>query len=91
MRAIGIRELRQQASRYLRDVERGESIEVTDRGRPIAMLVPIPAETGRARLEASGRLRPAEGDLLALGEPLPAPQSGPSASDELARLRADER
>jgi prevent-host-death family protein len=91
MRAIGIRELRQQASRYLRDVERGESIEVTDRGRPIAMLVPIPVETGRARLEASGRLRPAEGDVLSLGEPLPAPRGVPSASDELARLRADER
>lgn len=90
MRAIGIRELRQQASRYLRDVERGESIEVTDRGRPIAMLVPIPAETGRARLQASGRLRPAAGDVLALGEPLP-PAGGPSASDELARLRANER
>jgi hypothetical protein len=55
------------------------------------MLVPIPVETGRARLEASGRLRPAEGDVLSLGEPLPAPRGVPSASDELARLRADER
>ncbi len=41
MRSIGIRELRQQASKHLRDVERGETIEVTDRGRPVALLVPI--------------------------------------------------
>ncbi|MBA2426827.1 MAG: type II toxin-antitoxin system prevent-host-death family antitoxin [Actinobacteria bacterium] len=44
MRSIGIRELRQRASEYLRLVESGETVEVTDRGRPIAMLVPIPAD-----------------------------------------------
>lgn len=91
MRAIGIRELRQQASRYLRDVERGESIEVTDRGRPIAMLVPIPAHGAVDRLAASGRLRRAQSDLLDLGEPLPPSPDGVLPSERLARLRADER
>jgi prevent-host-death family protein len=58
MRSIGIRELRQHASRYLRDVERGETIEITDRGRRVARLVP-PAEGGAIeRLIAAGRLRP---------------------------------
>lgn len=41
MKSIGIRELRQNASKYLRMVRDGESIEVTDRGEPIAMITPI--------------------------------------------------
>jgi prevent-host-death family protein len=91
MRSIGIRELRQQASRHLRDVERGETIEVTDRGRPVALLVPVPQTGAVARLVAGGRMVPAEGDLLELGEPLePRPEvSLPSAA--LSDARADER
>jgi prevent-host-death family protein len=41
MQRIGVRELRQHASRYLALVARGEQIEVTDRGRPVARLVPV--------------------------------------------------
>lgn len=91
MRSIGIRELRQQASKYLRRVERGETIEVTDRGRPVALLVPVSRRSGLEQLAASGRLVPATGDLLELGEPLePAPQA-PLPSEALAAVRADER
>jgi prevent-host-death family protein len=43
MQRIGVRELRQHASRYLALVARGGQIEVTDRGRPVARLVPIQA------------------------------------------------
>ena len=91
MRSIGIRELRQQASRYLRSVERGETIEVTDRGRPVALLVPIAEAAVRERLIASGRLRPASGDLLDLGEPLPPKKGVPLPSEILRRMREDER
>lgn len=42
MRRIGIRELRQDASKYLRLVKAGETIEVTDRGEPVARLTPVP-------------------------------------------------
>lgn len=38
MESIGVRELRQQASRYLRRVEAGESFQITARGRPVAVL-----------------------------------------------------
>ena len=41
MRRIGVRELRQHASRYLALVARGERIEVTERGKPVALLVPL--------------------------------------------------
>jgi prevent-host-death family protein len=91
MRAIGIRELRQRASRYLRDVERGETIEVTDRGRPVARLVPIAHETGLDDLVASGRLALADGDALELGPPVPAAPGEPQPSEVLAALRSDER
>ncbi len=60
MERIGVRELRQHASRYLRRVRAGETVEVTDRGELVALLVPPhPAETARQRLVAEGRLKPA--------------------------------
>lgn len=92
MRSIGIRELRQQASRHLREVaERGETIEVTDRGRPVARIVPVPQTGAVDRLAAAGRLSETNGDVLDLGEPLtPRPGAEP-ASSTLARSRADER
>ncbi len=106
MRSIGIRELRQQASRYLREVEAGTSIEITDRGRPVALLVPVPTEGALAQLAVSGRLASAHpicrghrsrvtsallGDLLEIGEPLEPAPGIPLPSEELARLRESER
>ena len=90
MRAIGVRELRQQASRYLRDVQRGETIQVTDRGRPVAWLVPIPTGDGLNELVVSGRLVPAAGDALELGGPLEPAQGEALPSQALAAARADE-
>lgn len=91
MTKVGIRELRQRASEYLRRVEAGKTIEVTDRGRPIALLTPIPQAPPLERLRASGDLYEGEGDLDDLPAPLElsAGQEPPSAV--LARLRADER
>jgi prevent-host-death family protein len=91
MRSIGIRELRQQASKHLRDVEAGETIEVTDRGRPVALLVPVPVGSTAERLIASGRMTRGTGDLLDLGEPLEPTPGVPLPSEVLAALRADER
>ena len=91
MRRIGIRELRQQASRYVREVQRGETFEVTDRGRPVARLVPLPRDGGMDDLLASGRLAPASGDALDLGPPLRPAEGEALPSDALAEARADER
>jgi prevent-host-death family protein len=90
MRSIGIRELRQQASKHLRDVERGETIEVTDRGRPVALLVPVPRQGTAERLIAEGRMTRGDGDVLAL-EPLPPLPGVPLPSEVLRKLREDER
>jgi prevent-host-death family protein len=91
MRSIGVRELRQQASRYLREVERGDAIEVTDRGRPVARLVPIPRSSRVDALLASGQLSPASGDPIELGAPLEPRPGVPLPSVELAAMREGER
>jgi len=90
MKRIGIRELRQRASEYLRRVQKGETLEITDRGTPIALLVPVPRD-GFDRLVAAGRVDPAQGDLLELGEPLPPAAGVPLPSEILEDLRRDER
>ncbi len=43
MRDVGIRELKAQLSRVVREVEEGETVIVTDRGRPIAEIRPMAA------------------------------------------------
>lgn len=73
MITTGIRDLKNNLSRYVRQVEAGERIVVTDRGRVVAELVPPHGGAergGRSRyqeLVAAGTIRPAleEGDPLA--------------------------
>jgi prevent-host-death family protein len=58
--SIGIRELRQNASVWIAKAKAGLTIQITDRGRPVARLVPIaPAEQARDQLIADGQLIPA--------------------------------
>lgn len=65
MERIGVRELRQHASRYLDRVKAGETVEVTDRGHLVALLVPpTPAQGARDGLIAQGRLIPAARPML---------------------------
>lgn len=91
MERIGIRELRQHASRWVRRAAAGESFEVTDRGRPVARLLPLPPAQGVAALEAEGRITQAEGDLLKLGPRLKPAPGIPLPSEILAELRDAER
>jgi prevent-host-death family protein len=88
MDRIGVRELRQHASRYLARVAKGETIEITERGRPVALLVPSPGDHWQ-ELVASGQVRPAtaEGDV---GDEEPR-DYGIDASGELAAMREGER
>lgn len=95
MQTIGVRELRQQASRYLREVEQGETFEVTNGGRPVALLTPLPEVGPAEQMRRSGRMKPAQGDLIEvmreLGLPRE-PQPGiPLPSEVLEQMRADER
>lgn len=92
MRArIGVRELRQHASRYLARVKAGETVEVTERGRLVALLSPPAAAlTARDRLVASGRLIPASRPLQ-LPQRHAAKPGAPSTDAVLDDLREDRR
>ena len=86
---IGVRELRQHASRYLDLVKRGGTVEVTERGELVALLVPpTPATSTRDRLVAAGRLQPARAAFqLPLRRRLIDEQR--TASEALAELRGE--
>jgi prevent-host-death family protein len=90
MTTVGIRELRQRASELLRLVEDGATIEISDRGRPVALLTPLPAGSPLERLRASGDVQPATADLDDLPAPLRS-RASELPSTVLARLRRDER
>lgn len=91
MASVGIRELRQRASELLRRVGRGESIEVTDRGRRVAILAP-PTEGGPLeQLRALGEIDSAKGDLDDLPAPLVVGPAVELPSEVLRRLRERER
>ena len=91
MTSVGVRELRQRASELLRLVEAGATIEITDRGRPVALLGPLPERGILEHLTATGDLEPASAGLGDLPEPLAVPPDRELASEVLARLRRDER
>jgi prevent-host-death family protein len=91
MVSVGIRELRQRASEVLRRVEAGETVEVTDRGRPVALLTPVPQADGLERLRADGDATPPQASFETLAEPLAIPKRAKLPSAVLARLRRDER
>jgi prevent-host-death family protein len=87
---VGVRELRQNLSVYLRRVKAGESVEVKERGQRVAVLAPVGAKASAlGRLIAAGRATAAAQDLLALGPPL-GRRASRRASRALGRLR-DER
>jgi prevent-host-death family protein len=91
MTSVGVRELRQRASELLRLVEQGEVIEITDRGRPVARLVPLPTGTPLEQMRASGEIEPASGDIEDLPDPVVLTDGVEMPTAALARLRSQER
>ncbi len=90
MDRIGIRELRQNASEYVRRAEAGETIEVTDRGRPVARLAPLPkGESVLERLIADGTVTAATADLESLGPPLEPRRGARPLSEIIDEMRED--
>jgi antitoxin (DNA-binding transcriptional repressor) of toxin-antitoxin stability system len=65
-------------------------VEITDRGRPVALLTPLPGGSPLEQLRAAGDLQPAGAKLAELPPPL-SPTVDELPSETLARLRRDER
>ena len=86
MKEVGIRALKQNASAVVADAVAGETVVITDRGRPVAQLTEVPL-TNLQRMVAAGRARPARRSIASLA----APERGPDLSGALAVDRDDER
>lgn len=87
---VGIRDLRDSLSRWIEKVKAGDQVVVTDHGRPVAMLSPVPVEAPArtveehlARLEAKGQLIRGTGEAWRPTKPLHVPGIDiPGAIDE---------
>jgi prevent-host-death family protein len=91
MTSVGVRELRQRTSELLRLVEQGETVEITDRGRPVARLTPLPVGTPLEQMRSSGEVDAGSGDLDELPDPLELSPEVEAPSAALRRLRSGER
>ena len=88
-RNVGVRELRQNLSVYLARVKKGQALIVTEHGRAVAELRPLPAPTDAlGRLVEEGRVVPARRSPSALPRPLQLPAGRP-VSALLDELRED--
>jgi prevent-host-death family protein len=90
MAEVGVRALKQNASAVVAAAASGDEVTITDRGRPVAQLVPIAA--GRLdQLVASGRARRAKREWSQLPAPARRRKAQPTLSAVLAEQRDDER
>lgn len=88
---MGLRELGQNVSRVLARVKRGESLVVTELGKPVARLVPFAQKSRLDEMIESGEAIPAEistAEFLATHIPVVSEVRG---SDVLREMREDER
>lgn len=86
MTEVGIRELRAGLSRWIEQVRAGEELIVTDRGAPVARVVPIDRTTAYERLVATGLLDPPRVGRRDRRRPVPVHADGP-----VSDLVADQR
>jgi prevent-host-death family protein len=86
MAEVGIRALKQNASAVVAQAAAGEIVTITSRGRPVALMTPIP----KSRLQGL-----ADAGLVTVATretaDLPTPIEGPSLTEVLAEMREDER
>lgn len=87
--SVGIRELRSRLSAYLRRIKAGETVLITDRGKPVGRIVPVEESREEAlrRLEQSGALAWSGRKLSSHRRPLPEVRGDRMISDLLLEDR----
>lgn len=90
MSEVGIRALKQNASKVVAQVVAGEVVTITDRGRPVAQMAP-PSASRLEALVAAGRARPARSRLAEIPPPKRLGRGGSALSEELERMRRADR
>ena len=90
MKTVGVRALKQNASAVIADASSGEVVTITDRGRPVAQLIPLPVGHVEA-LVAAGRARLPKRSLADLGTPPKRKRGQPPLSAVLADMRDEDR
>jgi prevent-host-death family protein len=87
--SVGIRELKQYTSRVVAQVAAGEAMVITDRGRPVAQLVPLVRDRAKFLVDAGLAVAPSK-DIQSLPRPVMAPD-GVSLSESVTSARDEER
>lgn len=90
MKTVGVRALKQNASAVVAEASAGEVVTITDRGRPVAQLIPLPVSQVEA-LVAAGRGRPPKRSLADLGPTPKRKKSQRPLSSVLAEMRDEDR
>ena len=89
---VGVTELRTNLADWLQRVREGEELTITDRGMPVARLVPVGEAALIARLEREGVLaRPESSGPRVIPQPIRALRDGPSVSDLVVEFRDEKR
>ncbi len=94
MATVSVRELKNHLSEHLRRLESGESITVTRRGKPVAVITPAgPGQSETVRklreLAARGLIRWSGGKPKGLAKPIKLSGEGPSVSEMVLEDRGD--
>ncbi len=90
MRQVGIRALKQNASEVISKVANGETVIVTDRGRPVAQISPLPTSQLEAHI-ATGMIVRAKTPKKKLPPPILRKAKTATLNDALMEMRNKER
>lgn len=90
MGTVGIRALKQNASAVVAEAAAGDIIVITDRGRPVAMLVPYQQSRMQALIDA-GLATPPVRSIRDLPPPARRRPGQPQLTEVLRQMRDEER
>jgi prevent-host-death family protein len=90
MGTVGIRALKQNPSKVVAEAAAGDIVVITDRGRPVAMLVPYQESRVQAMIEA-GLATPPKHSIRDVPPPRPRRRGERPLTEVLEEMRSEER